>query len=55
MDIDAYEAAVKAALTLFGIRPNYDVAAEFNEARRARELEENAPTTFGLKKPSEIV
>jgi len=35
VDIDAYEGAVKAALMLFGIRPNYDVAAKFREARRA--------------------
>ncbi len=54
VDIDAFEGAVKAALMLFGIRPEYDVAAEFKEARRVRLLEDEAPATFGLKKLSEI-
>lgn len=55
VDIDAFEEAVKAALLLFGIRPNYDVAAEFREARRVRTLmADEKPVTFGLKKPSEV-
>lgn len=55
VDIDAYEGAVKAALMLFGILPNYDVAAEFREARRVRTLmADEKPVTFGLKKPSEV-
>lgn len=54
VDIDAFEEAVKAAFILFRIRPNYDVASEFQEARRVRLLDDETPVTFGLKKPSEI-
>ena len=52
VDIDAYEGAVKAALMLFGIRPNYDVAAEFREARRIRALD--PPGKPGLCRPSDL-
>ena len=55
VDIDAFEGAVKAAFLLFGVRPDYDVAAEFKEARRVRTLmaDEN-PFLSGLLKPSEV-
>lgn len=49
VDIDAYEGAVKAAIMLFRIRPNYDVAAEFQEARRVRALHKP-----GLYRPSDL-
>jgi len=55
VDLDAFEGAVKAAFLLFGVRPDYDVAAEFREARRVRTLmADEKPVTFGLKKPSEV-
>lgn len=55
VDIDAFEEAVKAAFLLFGVRPDYDVAAEFKEARHVRTLmADEKPVTFGLKKPSEV-
>lgn len=55
VDIDAFEEAVKAAFLLFGVRPDYDVSAEFKEARRTRTLmADDKSVTFGLKKPSEV-
>jgi hypothetical protein len=55
VDIDAYEGAVKAALMLFGIRPDYDVAAKFREARRVRALHrQNEPGVPGLYRPSDL-
>ncbi len=36
VDIDAFEKAVLYAFLIFGMRPSYDVHAEFSEARRQR-------------------
>src|SRR5690606_12265392 len=55
VDIDAFQDAVRAAFMLFGVRPDYDVFAEFREARRVRALHrQNEPGIPGLYRPSEL-
>lgn len=55
VDIDAFEQAVHQAIKLFGLRPNYDVATAFAEARRLKEAAERlSRPRSGLRRPSEF-
>lgn len=55
VDIDAFEEAVKAAIEIFGYDLNYDVDAEFAEARATKaRLDRIKPNGSGLLKPSDF-